>query len=128
MRNQNEDQKIRSKIRIKVGTVAALILLAGITAAGVVAATPGSRPEKQSTTENKTKSLKQNLVRDLSTNQELKPSKVDIDARKAAFVENVAAKVEAGELTQAEADDMIAGLENRLAEFGRRDAKLSIVT
>ena len=54
-----------------------------------------------------------------------KPSKADMDARKAAFLDGLDAKVEAGELTQAEADEMIARMQARFAEGAKRDGKPS---
>ncbi|MDG2908775.1 MAG: hypothetical protein P6D49_10820, partial [Acidimicrobiales bacterium] len=49
-----------------------------------------------------------------------KPSKADLEARKAAFLDGLDAKVEAGELTRAEADEMIARMEAQHAEHAKR--------
>ncbi|MEE2697492.1 MAG: hypothetical protein VX516_03520, partial [Actinomycetota bacterium] len=54
-----------------------------------------------------------------------KPSKADMEARKAAFLEDLDAKVDAGELTRAEADEMIARMQARFAEGAKRDGKPS---
>ena len=48
-----------------------------------------------------------------------------MDARKVAFLDGLDAKVEAGELTRAEADEMIARMEDRFAEGAKRDGKPS---
>ena len=48
-----------------------------------------------------------------------KPSKADLAERKAAFLEDLTAKVKAGELTRAEAGEMIAGLKARIAEHAK---------
>ena len=60
--------------------------------------------------------------------RDARPLKADLADRKAAFLEDLDAKVEAGELTRAEADEMIAGLEARIAEHAKgaeRDARPS---
>ncbi|MDE0750283.1 MAG: hypothetical protein OSB37_09905, partial [Acidimicrobiales bacterium] len=49
-----------------------------------------------------------------------KPSKADMEARKAAFLDDLDAKVEAGELTQAEADETIARMQARFAEHAKQ--------
>ena len=43
-----------------------------------------------------------------------------MEARKAAFLDDLDAKVEAGELTQAEADETIARMQARFAEHAKQ--------
>ena len=49
-----------------------------------------------------------------------RPSKQDMQARKAEMQERLAARVESGEITQAEADDIRAKMADRKAKFEER--------
>ena len=49
-----------------------------------------------------------------------RPAKEDMQARKAEMQERLAAKVESGEITQAEADDIRAKMADRKAKFEQR--------
>ncbi|MCH2413032.1 MAG: hypothetical protein MK189_08670 [Acidimicrobiales bacterium] len=93
-----------------------MVLLVGVVTAAVVSATPGSRPEVE---DNERTEATEGADRDG------KPSKADLEARKAAFLEDLAAKVEAGELTRAEAGEMIARMESQHAEHAKRIARPS---
>ena len=112
----NDKERAASWIRAKAGTIATVVLLVGVVTAAVVSATPGSRPEVE---DNERTEATEHAKRDG------KPSKVDLEARKAAFLEDLATKVEAGELTRAEAGEMIARMEDRFAEGAKRDGKPS---
>jgi len=116
------NEKTASRIRAKAGTITTVLLLAGVVTAAVVSATPGPRPEVEENERSKAAEHAKGAERDG------KPSKADLAERKAAFLEDLAAKVEAGELTRAEAGEMIAGLEARIAEHAKgadRDGKPS---
>jgi hypothetical protein len=107
----NDKERAVSWNRAKAGTIATVVLLVGVVTAAAVTATPGSRPEVEDNgrAEHDARSLK-----------------VDLEAREAAFLEDLAAKVEAGELTRAEADGMIARMEDQHAEHLKgadRDAR-----
>jgi Arc/MetJ-type ribon-helix-helix transcriptional regulator len=52
--------------------------------------------------------------------RDARPLKADLAERRAAFLEGLDAKVEAGELTRAEADEMIAKVEARHARHRQR--------
>ena len=106
----NDKERAVSWNRAKAGTIATVVLLVAVVTAAAVAATPGSRPE----------------VEDNGRAEHgARPLKADLEAREAAFLEHLDAKVEAGELTRAEADEMIAGMKARIAEHAKRDAKPS---
>ena len=116
------NEKTASRIRRKAGTITTVLLLAGVVTAAVVSATPGPRPEVEESERSKADEHAKGADRDG------KPSKADMDARKAAFLDGLDAKVEAGELTQAEADEMIARMRARIAEHAKgadRDGKPS---
>ena len=49
-----------------------------------------------------------------------RPSKEDMQARKAEMQERLAARVESGEITQTEADDIRAKMAERKAKFEQR--------
>jgi len=49
-----------------------------------------------------------------------RPSEADMEARKAEMQERLAARVESGEITQAEADDIQAKMADRKAKFQKR--------
>jgi hypothetical protein len=49
-----------------------------------------------------------------------RPSEADIEARKAEMQERLASKVESGEITQAEADDIRAKMADRKAKIRQR--------
>ena len=49
------------------------------------------------------------------------PSKEDMEARRAEMQERLAAKVESGEISQAEADDIRAKMADRKAKFESGD-------
>ncbi len=118
----NDKERAASWIRAKAGTIATVVLLVGVVTAAVVSATPGSRPEVEDNERSKAAEHAKGADRDG------KPSKADLEARKAAFLENLDAKVEAGELTQAEADETIARMQARFAEHAKgadRDGKPS---
>ncbi|MDP7125925.1 MAG: hypothetical protein QF367_11830 [Acidimicrobiales bacterium] len=106
----NDKERAVSWNRAKAGTIATVVLLVAVVTAAAVAATPGSRPE----------------VEDNGRAEHgARPLKADLEAREAAFLEHLDAKVEAGELTRAEADEMIAGMKARIAEHAKRDARPS---
>jgi len=116
IKSGNDKEMTASWIRAKAGTIAIMVLLVGVVTAAAVTATPGSRPEVEDN------------ERTEATEQASKPSKADLAERKAAFLEDLTAKVKAGELTRSEAGEMIAGLEARIAEHakgGDRDGKPS---
>ncbi len=117
----NDKERAASWIRAKAGTIATVVLLVGVVTAAVVSATPGSRPEVEDNERSKAAEHAEGAKRDG------KPSKADLEARKAAFLEDLAAKVDAGELTRAEAGEMIARMEDRFAEGAKRDGKPSKV-
>ena len=109
----NDKERAVSWNRAKAGTIATVVLLVAVVTAAAVAATPGSRPE---------------VGDNGRAEHDVRPLKADLADRKAAFLEDLDAKVEAGELTRAEADEMIAGLEARIAEHAKgaeRDARPS---
>ena len=108
------NEKTASRIRAKAGTITTVLLLAGVVTAAVVSATPGPRPEVEENERSKAAEHAKGADRDG------KPSKADMDARKAAFLDGLDAKVEAGELTQAEADEMIARMRARIAEHAKQ--------
>ncbi len=109
----NDKERAVSWNRAKAGTIATVVLLVAVVTAAAVAATPGSRPE----------------VEDNGRAEHgARPLKADLEAREAAFLEHLDAKVEAGELTRAEADEMIANMEDQHAEHLKgtdRDARPS---
>ena len=116
------NEKTASRIRTKAGTITTVLLLAGVVTAAVVSATPGPRPEVEENERSKAAEHAKGADRDG------KPSKADMEARKAAFLDGLDAKVEAGELTQAEADEVIARMQARFAEHAKgadRDGKPS---
>ena len=115
----NDKERAASWIRAKAGTIATVVLLVGVVTAAVVSATPGSRPEVEDNERSKAAEHAKGADRDG------KPSKADLEARKAAFLEDLDAKVDAGELTRAEADEMIARMQARFAEGAKRDGKPS---
>ena len=83
------------------------IVLAGVAIAGgsaAIAAAPWSNDSQIKVTEGSSWS---------------KPSDVDIEARKAEMQERLANKVESGEITQAEADNIRAKMADRKAKFQR---------
>jgi len=104
-------------------------LLVGVVTAAAVTATPGSRPEvedneRTEATEQASKPSKADLEARIAEHakgaeRDGKPSKADLAERKAAFLEDLTAKVKAGELTRAEAGEMIAGLKARIAEHAK---------
>ena len=49
-----------------------------------------------------------------------RPSEAEMEARKAEMQERLAARVESGEITQAEADDIRAKMADRKSKFQRR--------
>jgi hypothetical protein len=49
-----------------------------------------------------------------------RPSKEDVEARRAEMQQRLAAKVASGEITQAEADDIRAKMSDRKTEFEKR--------
>ena len=108
------NEKTASRIRAKAGAITTVLLLAGVVTATVVSATPGPRPEVEKSERSKTAEHAKGADRDG------KPSKADMDARKVAFLDDLDAKVEAGELTQAEADEMIARMQARFAEHAKQ--------
>ena len=71
----NDKERAASWIRAKAGTIATVVLLVGVVTAAVVSATPGSRPEVE---DNERSKAAEHAERDG------KPSKVDLEARKAA--------------------------------------------
>ena len=115
----NDKERAASWIRAKAGTIATVVLLVGVVTAAVVSATPGSRPEVEDNERTEATEHAAHAKRDG------KPSKADLEARKAAFLEDLDAKVEAGELTRVQADEMIARMEDRFAEHAKRDGKPS---
>jgi len=158
----NDKERAVSWNHAKAGTIATVVLLVGVVTAAAVTATPGSRPEVEDNgrAEHDARSLKVDLeareaafLEDLAAKVEAgeltraeadgmiarmedqhaehlkgadrddKPSKADLAERRAAFLEGLDAKVEAGELTRAEADEMIAGLKARIAEHAKRGAR-----
>jgi len=160
----NDKERAVSWNRAKAGTIATVVLLVAVVTAAAVAATPGSRPEVEDNgrAEHGARPLKADLeAREAAFLEHLdakveageltraeademianmedqhaehlkgadrddKPSKADLAERKAAFLEGLDAKVEAGELTRAEADEMIAGMKARIAEHAKRDARPS---
>ena len=160
----NDKERAVSWNRAKAGTIATVVLLVAVVTAAAVAATPGSRPEVEDNgrAEHGARPLKADLeareaaflehldakveageltraeADEMIANMEdqhaehlkgadrdARPSKADLAERKAAFLEDLDAKVEAGELTRAEADEMIAGLKARIAEHAKRDARPS---
>ena len=116
IQSRNDKERAASWIRAKAGTIATVVLLVGVVTAAVVSATPGSRPEVE---DNQRTEATERAERDG------KPSKADLEARKAAFLDDLDAKVEAAELTRAEADEMIADMQARFAEHANRDGKPS---
>ena len=118
----NDKERAASWIRAKAGTIATVVLLVGVVTAAVVSATPGSRPEVEDRERSKAAERTEATER---AERDGKPSKVDLEARKAAFLEDLAAKVDAGELTRAEAGEVIARMEDRFAEGAKRDGKPS---
>ena len=114
IKSGNDKEMTASWIRAKAGTIAIVVLLVGVVTAAVVSATPGSRPEVEDNERSKAAEHAKGAERDG------KPSKADLAERKAAFLEDLAAKVEAGELTRAEAGEMIARLEARIAEHTKQ--------
>ena len=108
------NEKTASRIRTKAGTITTVLLLAGVVTAAVVSATPGPRPEVEENERSKAAEHAKGADRDG------KPSKADMEARKAAFLDDLDAKVEAGELTQAEADEVIARMQARFAEHAKQ--------
>ena len=107
IKSGNDKEMTASWIRAKAGTIAIVVLLVGVVTAAAVTATPGSRPEVEDN------------ERTEATEQASKPSKADLAERKAAFLEDLTAKVKAGELTRAEAGEMIAGLKARIAKHAK---------
>ena len=130
IKSGNDKEMTASWIRAKAGTIAIVVLLVGVVTAAAVTATPGSRPEvedneRTEATEQASKPSKAGLEARIAEHakggdRDGKPSKADLAERKAAFLEDLTAKVKAGELTRAEAGEMIAGLEARIAEHGKQ--------
>ena len=84
------------------------IVLAGAVIAGgsaAIAAAPWSSDSQGDVTESSSRS---------------KPARADIEARKAEMQERLASRVESGEITQAEADDIRAKMADRKAKIRQR--------
>ena len=101
----NDKERAVSWNRAKAGTIATVVLLVAVVTAAAVAATPGSRPE---------------VGDNGRAEHDVRPLKADLAERKAAFLEDLDAKVEAGELTRAEADEIVAKVEARHARHRQR--------
>ena len=132
IKSGNDKEMTASWIRAKAGTIAIVVLLVGVVTAAAVTATPGSRPEvedneRTEATEQASKPSKADMEahkeraeHGKGAERDGRPSKADLAERKAAFLEDLTAKVKAGELTRAEAGEMIARLEARIAEHGKQ--------
>jgi len=125
--NPNESDGTRNRrhaatrLRAKLGTVATVVVLVGLASAVMASAHPGPGPtaeadeiEAKGEARHARHLDKQHDERRDGHDRGTRPSAADIEARMDALAADLAAKVEAGQLTRAEADEIEAKVKARV--------------